>query len=202
MGIPLNRTLQSTILAILTIALCIGEFDIRAAVHSEQVKANPEIILETTKGIITVELFPDRAPHTTKNFVYLVNNHFYDGLIFHRVLVGFVIQTGGFDIDFAPQMSEKSIPNESFNGLFNEPGSLAMAREKDPDSAMAQFFINMNFNRHLDAQPGVPGYTVFGRVISGYGIAEDIELSDTQLTSGMVGVPVQPIQIIRAYVAE
>ena len=160
---------------------------------------NPIVVLETTKGLITAELFPKRAPKTTQNFIQLVNDEFYNGLIFHRVLVGFVIQTGGFDTNFNPKTSERSVPNESFNGLLNEPGSLAMARETNPDSAMAQFFINMNSNMHLDAQPGVPGYTVFGKVINGYEIAEQIELSDTQLTQGMVGVPVVPIQIIKAY---
>ena len=163
---------------------------------------NPIVVLETTKGLITAELFPERAPKTVQNFIELVQIGFYDRLIFHRVLVGFVIQTGGFDTELNPKFSDRSVPNESFNGLLNEPGSLAMAREANPDSAMTQFFINMNSNRHLDAQPGVPGYTVFGKIITGYEIAERIELSDTQLTAGMVGVPVLPIQVIRAYMRQ
>jgi peptidyl-prolyl cis-trans isomerase A (cyclophilin A) len=132
------------------------------------------------------------------NFLRLVDDGFYDGLIFHRVIANFMIQTGGYDAGMNEREPPGTVPNESFNGLRNRTGTLAMARLEDPDSADAQFFINVNDNAHLDAAPGVPGYTVFGRVIAGMDVVTDIELADTGIRAGMAAVPETPIVLERA----
>lgn len=159
---------------------------------------DPRIVIETSMGPLVIEVYPAKAPHTVMHFLTLVDNGYYDGLIFHRVLAGFVIQTGGFDLEMNRREGPETIVNESFNGLYNSKLSVAMARAEDPDSANAQFFINMNDNVHLDAQSGAAGYTVFGRLIAGADVAESIELSDTELRNGMVGMPVEPIIVLKA----
>lgn len=158
----------------------------------------PRVRLITTAGTIDVALFPDQAPRTVANFLRLVDAGFYDGLIFHRVIANFMIQAGGYEPDMTYREPPGTVPNESFNGLRNRPGTLAMARLEDPDSAEAQFFINVNDNAHLDAGPGRPGYTVFGQVIAGMDVVTDIELTDTGVHAGMVGVPTTPIVIEKA----
>jgi peptidyl-prolyl cis-trans isomerase A (cyclophilin A) len=158
----------------------------------------PRVRLTTTAGTIDVRLFPDKAPRTAANFLRLVDAGFYDGLIFHRVIANFVIQAGGYDSDLAYREPPGTVPNESFNGLRNRKGTLAMARLQDPDSAEAQFFINVNDNTHLDAGPGRPGYTVFGEVIDGMDVVIDIELANTGVRNGMAGVPENAIVIERA----
>lgn len=154
---------------------------------------DPRVRLVTSLGDIEVELFPDEAPQTVENFLRLVEQDFYDGLIFHRVLAGFVIQTGGYDAAMNPREPPGTVPNESDNGLRNSRGTLGMARLADPDSADSQFYINVDDNEHLDARPGEPGYTVFGRVVDGMDVVTEIELSDTTRRAGMTGVPEQPI---------
>ncbi|NIP13254.1 MAG: peptidyl-prolyl cis-trans isomerase [Pseudomonadales bacterium] len=158
----------------------------------------PGVVLETSVGSFEVELYPDRAPASVANFLSLVDDGFYDGLIFHRVIANFVIQTGGYDVDMGYREPPQTVVNESANGLTNRRGYLAMARLSDPDSADAQFYINVRDNPHLDFQPGSPGYTVFGRVVSGWEIVVEIELSDTVVRAGMVGVPEVPIVIRKA----
>jgi peptidyl-prolyl cis-trans isomerase A (cyclophilin A) len=158
----------------------------------------PRVRLTTTAGTIEVQLFPDKAPRTVANFLRLVDAGFYDGLIFHRVIANFVIQTGGYEADMTYREPPGTVPNESFNGLLNKKGTLAMARQADPDSAEAQFFINVNDNTHLDAGPGRPGYTVFGEVIDGMDVVIAIELANTGVRSGMVGVPENPILVEKA----
>jgi len=154
--------------------------------------------LTTSAGIIELELDAARAPQTVANFLDLVDAGFYDGLIFHRVVANFVVQTGGYDARMQLREPPRRVPNESRNGLRNARGTIAMARLNDPDSAEAQFFINVNDNRHLDAGPGVPGYTVFGRVIAGMDVVTDIELTDTGIEADMAGVPTTPILIEKA----
>ncbi|MFU8813970.1 MAG: peptidylprolyl isomerase [Pseudomonadales bacterium] len=161
-------------------------------------ETDPRVRLVTTSGTIDVQLFPDKAPQTVANFLRLVDDGFYDGLIFHRVIANFMIQTGGYDAAMNYREAPASVPNESFNGLRNRPGKLAMARLADPDSADSQFFINVNHNTHLDAAPGQPGYTVFGQVVAGMDVVTDIELSDTGRQAGMAGVPETPIVVERA----
>lgn len=158
---------------------------------------NPRVLIETTEGSIELELLPKFAPRHVENFLNLVEQDFYDGLIFHRVIPNFMIQTGGYEVGVEyREHDEIRIPNESFNGLKNKRGSVAAARLDDPDSADTQFFINVVNNTYLDAKPGKPGYTVFGRVRDGFDTIERIELTDTHLRKGMAGVPEQPIFIL------
>lgn len=154
--------------------------------------------LETTLGNIDIELLPERAPKTVENFLTLVDDGFYDGLVFHRVVAGFVIQAGGYDERLSYRPPPATVENESANRLPNKQYSVAMARLTDPDSADTQFFINVKDNGHLDWQPGKPGYTVFGQVVAGMDAVAAIELVDTHREAGMVGVPEEDVIITRA----
>jgi len=165
---------------------------------SAQADQSSRVRLTTSLGVIDIELDPVRAPQTVANFLDLVDAGFYDGLIFHRVVANFVIQTGGYDSQLGYREPPRQVPNESANGLRNLRGTLAMARQTDPDSADAQFFINVRDNGHLDPAPGRPGYTVFGRVIDGMDVVIEIELVDTGIAGGMAGVPETPVVIERA----
>ena len=156
---------------------------------------NPQVKIATTLGDIIVELYPDKAPKSVENFLGLVEDNFYEGLIFHRVVANFVIQAGGYDPAMTYRQPPGTVPNESFNGLPNQKGAIAMARLNDPDSADTQFFINVRHNPHLDAAPGRPGYSVFGQVVDGMAVVTEIELSDTGIKAGMAGVPDTPIVI-------
>ena len=157
---------------------------------------NPRVSLVTNKGAIEIELLPKIAPKHVANFLSLVEEEFYVGLVFHRVIPNFMIQAGGYDSDLNYKASERRVENESFNGLKNKRLTIAMARLNDPDSADTQFFINVRDNPHLDAQPGQPGYTVFGKVVDGLDVIETIELTDTHLRMGMVAVPEETITIV------
>ena len=162
-------------------------------------EANPQVMLKTEAGDIVIELYPKAAPVTVDNFVKLVNDFHYDGLIFHRVIEGFMIQTGGFTFDLSPRESSRSaIVNESANGLKNKRGTIAMARMADPDSAKAQFFINHKNNRFLDSRDENPGYAVFGKVVSGMNVVDTIAVAETQTVSLYQNVPVAAIRILSA----
>lgn len=135
----------------------------------------PVVVLETSMGNIKIELYADKAPGTVKNFLSYVEDKFFDGTIFHRVIPNFMIQGGGFQ-DGAEKKTKEPIKNESTNGLSNERGTIAMARTPDPDSATAQFFINLKDNDFLDkarARDRV-GYCVFGKVIEGMDVVDKI----------------------------
>ena len=158
---------------------------------------NPRVLIETTQGNIEIELLPKFAPKHVNNFLNLVEQDFYSGLIFHRVIPNFVIQAGGYEVGVKYRdHGDNMVPNESYNGLKNKRFSVAAARTDDPNSADTQFYINVVDNPSLDAQPNKPGYTVFGRVIDGFDTVERIELTDTNLRMGMAGVPEQPIVIV------
>jgi cyclophilin family peptidyl-prolyl cis-trans isomerase len=157
---------------------------------------NPRVSLVTNKGAIELELLPKFAPKHVANFLSLVEEEFYVGLVFHRVIPNFMIQAGGYDSDLNYRPSERRVENESFNGLRNKRFTLAMARLNDPDSADTQFFINVRDNPHLDPQQGQAGYTVFGKVVDGLEVIENIELTDTHLRMGMVAVPEEAIVIV------
>lgn len=134
-----------------------------------------KVVMETSKGTIELELAPDKAPITVKNFVGYARKGFYNGTIFHRVIPGFMIQGGGYDQKFQEKPTEAPIENEGKNGLKNERGTIAMARTSDPNSATAQFFINVNNNMSLDyPQPDGFGYAVFGKVTKGMDVADKI----------------------------
>ncbi len=157
---------------------------------------NPRVAIEITDfGTIEVELLPKLAPATVANFLRLVDASFYDGLIFHRVIANFMIQTGGFTPTMEHRETQQTVVNESRNGVRNARFTVAMARLDDPDSAGSQFFINVNNNTRLDASNGEPGYTVFGRVVDGRDVVEMVELVDTHIVKGMSAVPETPVVI-------
>ena len=150
---------------------------------------NPQVSIKTSNGTIVVELYADKSPTTVRNFLNLVDSDFYSGLIFHRVIARFMIQTGGFYENMRQKDSEHTIVNEASNGLSNLRGTLAMARTNDPDSASSQFFINVKDNTFLDKSEEDHGYAVFGKVISGMDVVEQIELSVTHSVGGHDDVP-------------
>ena len=155
----------------------------------------PRVTMETSMGSIVIELDPRRAPTTTANFLRYVDDGYYDGLIFHRVIPSFMIQGGGFDVELTRRGTSEPIINESGNGLINVKGSIAMARTNEPNSATSQFFINTNFNDALNARPGKQGYAVFGRVVDGMDTVMRIERVATTTRNGMADVPSEPVMI-------
>ncbi len=140
--------------------------------------ANPVVELDTTAGVIKVELYPAAAPKTVANFLDYVKSGHYVGTQFHRVIDGFMIQGGGFTPEFSQKPTRPPIAIESEGsakaGLSNVPGTIAMARTSDPNSATSQFFINVGDNKRLDYAPGNPGYTVFGKVIEGMDVVTKV----------------------------
>jgi peptidyl-prolyl cis-trans isomerase A (cyclophilin A) len=163
--------------------------------------ADPQVEMRTSHGAIVVELYPDRAPVTVKNFLKYVEDGFYNGTIFHRVIDGFMIQGGGFTPDLAPKPTRPPIPIESQNGLRNEVGTIAMARTRDPNSATAQFFINVVDNESLNhPKPDGHGYAVFGKVIKGMDVVDKIAKSPNGPRPPHMNVPVETIVIKSARV--
>ena len=157
-----------------------------------------QVLMKTSKGDITLELDSDRAPRTVENFLAYVDDGFYDGTIFHRVIAGFMIQGGGFTADMTRKDTRDPIPNEADNGLRNLRGTIAMARTQDPDSATAQFFINHKDNAFLDhTSKDVRGwgYAVFGRVVDGMDTVDAIAAVPTGVKNGMGDVPVETVTI-------
>jgi len=134
----------------------------------------PRVRIETTAGAFTLELFALDAPITVSQFLRLSASRFYEGAIFHRVIKDFVIQGGGFSVDFQERAVEQALPNESGNGRSNVRGTIAMARTGDPHSAKNQFYINLSDNVALDPRPGRWGYAVFGQVVGGMDVVDDI----------------------------
>ncbi len=165
------------------------------AASSSHALANPHVTINTDFGVIELELLEKLAPKTVDNFLTLVDDGFYDGLVFHRVIANFMIQGGGYTPDLTYKPGPATIPNESFNGVKNSRGTIAMARLSDPDSADTQFFINVKDNPHLDAEGDRAGYAVFGRVVSGMDVVTKIELVNTHLRGGMAAVPEQAVVI-------
>ncbi len=153
---------------------------------------NPVVVLETSMGNITVELDGAKAPKSTENFLKYVEKGHYNGVIFHRVIPGFMIQTGGMNPDMSEKGTDKPIRNESRNGLTNKRGTLAMARTANPHSATAQFFVNLKDNAFLDQGDG---YAVFGKVIEGMEVVDKIAGVRTTSKKGHDDVPVEPITI-------
>ena len=153
------------------------------------------VALQTNKGTIVIELFADRAPVTVANFLKYVDAGFYDGLVFHRVIDGFMIQAGGYDANLKPRRPNAPIVNESKNGLHNIVGAVAMARTNAPDSATSQFFINGADNADLDVITGKSGYCVFGKVIGGMDVVQSIAAVQTTFKGSMQDVPIEPVVI-------
>ena len=167
--------------------------------------ANPMVKIETSAGDIVLRLYADKSPKTVENFLGYVERKHYDGTLFHRVIEGFMIQGGGFDVDLKQKVAEQKVVNESKNRLHNTRGTIAMARLSDPDSASAQFFINHKDNERLDWTPFKPGYTVFGKVVTGMRVVDYIASTPTgdaiaTLEKGQAplrNVPLEPIIIER-----
>jgi cyclophilin family peptidyl-prolyl cis-trans isomerase len=172
-----------------------------AAASGGGLAADPQVDLKTSAGTIRVELYPAKAPKSVENFLQYVKDGHYDGTIFHRVMPGFMIQGGGMTKDMAQKKTRAPVPIESKNGLKNEVGTLAMARTSDPNSATAQFFINVNNNAFLD-YPGQDGhgYTVFGKVVSGMDVVNKIVGVPTGNQGMHQNVPRTPVLIESASV--
>jgi cyclophilin family peptidyl-prolyl cis-trans isomerase len=164
------------------------------ALERQDPPPNPRVVIETTAGDITVELFRQDARVSVVNFLTYVQDGFYTGTLFHRVIRGFMIQGGGYDADLQPKTEglRGGILNEATNGLRNRRGTLAMARTGDPNSARAQFFINVGHNdafNHRNTTPQGFGYAVFGRVVDGMDIVDDISRVRTTRVGRMNDVP-------------
>ena len=130
-------------------------------------EAAPQVKFETSLGNFVVEVYPDKAPKTVENFLLYVKSKQYDGTIFHRVIPNFMVQGGGYNAKYEEKIARPPIPLEAQNGLKHETGTIAMARTNEPNSARAQFFVNVKENPFLNAKGSADGYTVFGRVVSG-----------------------------------
>jgi len=159
--------------------------------------ANPMVVMETSMGTIKIELFEDKAPNTVKNFLSYVDDKFYDNTVFHRVIPNFMIQGGGMETGLREKRAKDPIKNESTNGLTNTRGTLAMARTSAPDSATAQFFINVADNGFLNrnqSRDGV-GYCVFGKVTEGMDVVDKIKAVRTASRGSHDDVPVEDVVI-------
>jgi len=169
-----------------------------ALISQPALAANPLLTVETNRGNFIVELYPEKAPKTVANFMQYVNSGFYKDTIFHRVINRFMIQGGGFTANMVEKETRAPVVNEAGNGLLNEVGTLAMARTSDPNSATAQFFINLENNQFLNYQspdPELIGYCVFGRVLKGMDVVREIASTPTGFSGPYSDVPKSPIVI-------
>jgi cyclophilin family peptidyl-prolyl cis-trans isomerase len=159
---------------------------------------NVQIIIDTSLGIITAELYPAKAPATVSNLLAYIDAKFYDTTIFHRVIDGFMVQGGGFTRDMIQKKNQAPVKNEADNGLHNERGTLAMARTMIVDSATSQFFINLVDNSFLDFKSKTDagwGYCVFGKVVEGLDVVDKIAKVRTDLSGRLQNVPIEPVVI-------
>jgi cyclophilin family peptidyl-prolyl cis-trans isomerase len=166
---------------------------------------NPVVIMETSKGAITIELYADKAPVSVENFLWYVDKEFYNGLVFHRVMANFMIQGGGFTKDLVKKQANPGIKNEANNGVKNDRGTLAMARTPDINSATSQFFVNLKNNDFLNYKNDSPqgyGYAVFGMVIDGMDVVDEIAAVKVVTKDGYENVPATPVVITKAYRSE
>ncbi len=185
-------------------SVVIGAVILAMAPPAPGVSAKPRVQLETSKGVIVVELEAEKAPKTVANFLSYVRSGFYAGTVFHRVIPNFMIQGGGMGADLARKTTGAPIPNEAANGLKNLRGTVAMARTAEVDSATSQFFINLRDNPHLDHRGPTPrefGYCVFGRVVQGMEVVDAIAAIPTGPRGPFPSdVPVETVTILKAVV--
>jgi cyclophilin family peptidyl-prolyl cis-trans isomerase len=170
----------------------------QSAAAADQAVVNPRVVVETSKGRIVIELFPQKAPATVQNFLAYVDAGFYTGTVFHRVIPNFMIQGGGLTADMQKKPTEKPVANEADNGLKNTRGSVAMARTSEPHSATSQFFINTADNEFLNHRGKTPqgwGYAVFGRIAEGMAVVDAISGVKTGSSGMFQDVPVEPVVI-------
>ncbi|SJL82204.1 peptidylprolyl isomerase [Vibrio palustris] len=165
------------------------------ALLSTPVLATPQVTFTTTLGKFTVELKPQQAPVTVKNFLRYVKDGSYVGSQFHRVIPGFMAQGGGFDSDLKRLKTYRPIKNEAGNGLTNDTATIAMARTQSPNSATRQFFINLADNNFLNYSRSSAGYAVFGKVVSGFDVVQSMTKQPTHNVGFMKNVPETPIVI-------
>ncbi len=178
--------------------LCSLLFTSAAFAADAKASGNPQVTFETNHGNIVLELYPQKAPKTVANFLQYVESGFYTDTIFHRVINGFMIQGGGFTANMQEKITRDPIKNEAANGLGNDVGTISMARTSDPDSATAQFFINLVNNQMLNYRGDSPdeiGYCVFGRVITGMDVVREIANVSTGNAGPHGNVPQAPIVI-------
>jgi cyclophilin family peptidyl-prolyl cis-trans isomerase len=160
--------------------------------------ANPQVVVDTSLGSFTIELFQEKAPVSVENFLQYVREGFYAGTIFHRVVAGYVVQGGGYTPDLSEKPTRPPIQNEATNGLSNQRGTVAMARTRTVRSGTSQFFVNVVDNRRLDHTGYAPdefGYAVFGRVVEGMDVVDRISKVPTTIKDGMESVPIDPVII-------
>ncbi|MBS7779624.1 peptidylprolyl isomerase, partial [Acidovorax sp. CCYZU-2555] len=188
---------RKTTFALAGLALSTGLF----AATGASAQTSPQVELKTSLGAIVLELDPAKAPKTVANFLQYVNSKHYDGTIFHRVMDGFMIQGGGFTADMQQKPTQPPIPLEARNGLKNDKYTVAMARTGDPNSATAQFFINVAANASLNApQPDGHGYAVFGKVVRGTDVVDKIRAVATGNRGMHQNVPTTAVTILSARV--
>lgn len=184
---------------LLQAALCISLVATVATVNAQKA---PQVHFKTSAGDFVVEVYPDKAPKTVENFLQYVKDKHYNGTVFHRVVPGFMIQGGGFTADMVQKTTRGPIPLEARNGLKNDRGTIAMARTGAPDSATAQFFINVVDNDNLNApKPDGNGYAVFGKVVQGLEVIDKIKATPTGNKGMYQDVPQTPIIINSATLA-
>ena len=192
---------RNSTFALMTLALS-AMFSV-ASVSAQPVQTAPKVKLSTSMGSIVVQLDPAKAPKTVANFLSYVNDKHYDGTVFHRVMNGFMIQGGGFTADMAQKPTKPAIALEANNGLKNDTYTIAMARTGDPNSATAQFFINVKDNAMLNApNPDGHGYAVFGKVVEGTDVVDKIKAVATGNKGPHQNVPATPVTIQSATVVK
>jgi peptidyl-prolyl cis-trans isomerase A (cyclophilin A) len=184
------------------IALAIITVCASSSLSAQEVDRSIEVSFKTSKGDFVVELYQEKAPVTVKNFVSYVTSGYYDNTIFHRVVADFLVQGGGFNKGMLAKQPKEAIVNESLNGLKNQRGMLGMARKKLPDSATSQFYVNLVDNQDLDPRGSQFGYTVFGKVISGMDVVDQLSTVATQDTPRFKNVPVQDMFVLSATVTK
>lgn len=193
------KSLLATLLLILPLTLAAQS---AKPAPAATVAPPPRVLLHTSQGDITLELYPDKAPKSVANFLQYVRDGFYDGILLHRVIPGYLVQGGLYTSDLQPKRTRPAIPSEADNGLSNLRGTVAVARGADPNSGTAQFFFNLVDNRRLDFvgnQSGLTwGYTVFGKVIKGMDVIDKIAALPTRPLGPFAGDVPNPLVLIEA----
>lgn len=189
------KFIKSVLVGALFALTTVSVSSVYAQEEAESASANPVVIIHTSLGDITLELFADKAPASVENFLAYAGEGFYDGTIFHRVISHFMIQGGGMTPDLKPKATKDPVVNEAGNGISNTRGTIAMARTSQPDSATSQFFINVQDNPTLDRNPSSAGYTVFGTVTEGMEVVDEIRFVETTSFPPYHDVPAEPVMI-------